>query len=76
MTDRIWNGTVVRERRTAWHTENKREPMKGVVISQTASPDLVVVRWEGGYAGEWEERIHFLEVLDEQPVQDGTRAYS
>ena len=76
MTDRIWNGTVVREKRTAWHTENKREPLKGVVISQTDRPDLVVVRYEGGTAGEWTEPVSRLEVLEEKPVQDGTRAYS
>lgn len=74
--ERIWNGTLVRQVRTAWHTENKREPMKGVVISQTQQPDVVVVRWEGGNAGEWEERIYDLVPLDEKPVQDGTRAYS
>lgn len=74
--ERIWNGTVVQERPTAWHTENKRTPQKGVVISQTEHPDTVVVRWEGGNGGEWEERVTSLVVLDEQPVQDGTRAYS
>ena len=73
---RIWNGTVVREKRTSWHTENKREPMKGVVISQTEDPNKVIVRWEGGNAGEWSEMTSRLEVLYERPVQDGTRAYS
>ena len=76
MTDRIWNGTVVRERERAWHGDNNRTPMKGVVISQTQDPDKVVVRWEGGNSGEWEERVSDLEVVDEKPVQDGTRAYS
>lgn len=68
-TARIWNGTVVREK----HGE---KPMKGVVISQTQNPHRVVVRYEGGAAGEWEEFVWNLEVLDEKPVQDGTRAYS
>lgn len=76
MSERIWNGTVVRERERAWHTENNRAPLKGVVISQTQRPEVVVVRWEGGTGGEWEERVTDLEVLDEQPVIDGTRAYS
>ncbi len=73
---RIWNGTVVREKRTAWHTENNRLPMKGVVISQTQREDIVVVRWEGGNVGEWEEFTPRLEVLDESPLVDGTRAYT
>ena len=69
MSERIWNGTVVRERGVV-------QSLKGVVISQTDEPDKVVVRWEGGAMGEWEERIANLEVvLDEKPVQDGTRAY-
>lgn len=50
--------------------------MKGVVISQTDNPDKVVVRYEGGSVGEWEELVWNLVVVDEQPVQDGTRAYS
>lgn len=78
MTDpeRIWNGTVVREIRTAWHRDNNREPKKGVVISQTQNPVCVIVRWEGGHGGEWEESVFDLVRLDEKPVQDGTRAYS
>ncbi len=74
--ERIWNGTVVREKRTGWHDTNNQEPYKGVVISQTDDPWYVIVRWEGGGLGEWKESIHALEVLDEKPVQDGTRAYS
>jgi hypothetical protein len=74
MTDRIWNGTVVREKRSLWHIENKREPRKGVVISQTKYPDRVIVRYEGN--DEWEESIRTLEVLEESPLVDGTRAYS
>lgn len=64
---RIWNGVVVQERGGT---------LKGVVISQTENPERVVVRWEGGIEGEWTERTYNLIVLDEQPVQDGTRAYS
>lgn len=67
-TERIWNGTVVRER------NGGERPMKGVVISQTQNPDCVIVRYEG--MGEWQELVWNLIVLDEQPVQDGTRAYS
>lgn len=74
--DRIWNGTVVQEKRTTWHDENRKEPHKGVVISQTSDPRMVVVRWEGGNVGEWTESVFSLVVLDEKPVQDGTRAYS
>lgn len=73
---RILNGTVVREKPTAWHPVNKMAPMKGVVISQTDHEDRVMVRWEGGAGGEWQENVTDLEVLDEKPVQDGTRAYS
>ena len=70
MSGRIWNGTVVREK----HGD---KPLKGVVISQTQFPHRVVVRYEGGTAGEWEENIADLEVvLYEKPVQDGTRAYT
>ena len=69
MNNRIWNGTVVRG-------DRDEKPMKGVVISQTDRPEVVVVRWEGGAFGEWEERITDLVVVDERPVQDGTRAYS
>jgi hypothetical protein len=75
-SERIWNRTVVQERERAYHRENGKAPMKGVVISQTQDPTRVIVRWEGGNAGEWEESIRDLVVLDEQPVQDGTRAYS
>lgn len=74
--ERIWNGTVVQERMSAWHVENKKAPQKGVVISQTEYPGTVIVRWEGGNGGEWAESVTGLVVLDEQPVQDGTRAYS
>ena len=74
--ERIWNGTVVREKRTGWHDDNGKEPNKGVVISQTSDPYQVVVRWEGGNIGEWTEHVTSLVVLDEKPVQDGTRAYS
>lgn len=74
--ERIWNGTVVREVRRQWHADNNRQPKKGVVISQTQRPEYVVVRWEGGNAGEWEELIWELVPLNEKPVQDGTRAYS
>lgn len=76
MNDRIWNGTVVRERERPYHVENNKAPMKGVVISQTQDPTRVVVRWEGGNYGEWVESVTDLVALDEQPVQDGTRAYS
>jgi hypothetical protein len=69
MPDRIWNGTVVRER-------FGDKPAKGVVISQTSDPNRVIVRYEGGNLGEWEEPIYSLEVLDESPLVDGTRAYS
>jgi hypothetical protein len=71
--ERIWNGTVVQERTSEFSAAT---PLKGVVISQTENPDSVVVRWEGGATGEWVERVSNLIVLDEQPVQDGTRAYS
>lgn len=67
--NRIWNGTVVRENFGV-------SPMKGVVISQTSNPEYVIVRLEGGNAGEWTMHVSELVVLDEQPVQDGTRAYS
>ncbi len=72
----IPNRTVVREKFRDWHAENKRLPMTGVVISQTSDERTVVVRWEGGALGEWEERVTDLEVTEKQPVQDGTRAYS
>lgn len=71
--NRIWNGTVVQERTSEFSAAT---PLKGVVISQTERPTHVIVRWEGGNAGEWQERVTDLIVLDEQPVQDGTRAYS
>lgn len=64
--ERIWNGTVVRT----------QDGITGVVISQTADPSVVIVRLEGGSAGEWAERVYDLTVLDEPPVQDGTRAYT
>lgn len=76
MSDRIWNGTVVRERERPYHIENKKVPMKGVVISQTEDPRRVVVRWEGGNIGEWTEYVSNLVVLEESPLVDGTRAYS
>lgn len=72
---RIWNGTVVQEKLSEFADPGKK-PAKGVVISQTQDPWYVIVRWEGGGLGEWQESIHHLIVLDEQPVQDGTRAYS
>lgn len=72
----IANGTVVAEVETSWHKENKRIPMKGVVISQTQHEDTVVVRWEGGMVGEWEENTYRLISLEESPLVDGTRAYS
>jgi hypothetical protein len=71
---RIWNGTVVQEKLSEFSREHK--PLKGVVISQTDNPDYVIVRWEGGSMGEWAENTHQLVVLNEKPVQDGTRAYS
>lgn len=74
---RIWNGTVVRERKTEWHEAHQRVPLKGVVISQTDDPDRVIVRWEGGSQGDWTEWISHLEVVEgEEPLYDGTRAYS
>lgn len=66
---RIWNGTVVRETRGS-------NPATGVVISQTPRPDMVIVRWEGGLAGEWTESIYGLEVIERAPEVDGTRAYT
>jgi hypothetical protein len=71
--DRIWNGTVVQERTSGF---SAAVPLKGVVISQTQDPTRVIVRWNGGLGGEWTENVWNLVVLDEQPVQDGTRAYS
>lgn len=62
MNERIWNGTVVRD----------REGNKGVVISQTSIPHRVVVRYP--LTGEWEEDVIRLTPLpDERPIIDGTR---
>lgn len=67
--ERIWNGTVVRERLGD-------RPLTGVVISQTSDPHRVIVRYEGGNMGEWTEWVYNLVVVDEPAVQDGTRAYT